>query len=157
MDIGLCIHQGRKSTDLKVFIKQARALPTPKDDSQINPYIKCYLLPDKKSSAKRKTKVLNSTNNPIWEEELVFENVTVEELTNKRVLEVTVWNFSKGHTNELIGGFRLGPSPGSDCPNWMDSIGEEIAHWERMCANPDQWITMWHSLRENMEPRDILF
>lgn len=87
----------------------------------------------------------------------MFENVTVDELIKERALEVTIWTFTKGHTNELLGGFRLGPSPARNCPSWMDSIGEEITHWNRMCNNPEHWITMWHSLRENMEPRDILF
>lgn len=158
IELGLHLQQTYSSTSLKVLVKKAKNLKCTKGKTTIDPYIKCYLLPDRSSSSKRKTRVVQGATNPTWDEELVYYNVNPDELSKQRVLEVTVWD-AKGRSHEQIGGFRLGPSPHTlaKCPEWMDSIGKEISHWENMIDHPNEWITLWHSLRESMEPRDILF
>ena len=146
---------------LSVSIKQAKNLTHPKGKSSIDPYVKCYLLPDKSSSSKRKTKALQGTLFPIWEEQLIYEKVSKEDLMTKRVLEVTVWDSHRGSSNQLLGGFRLGPSPIgiglTKRPEYMDCIGKEISHWEEMMRKPGEWVTYWHSLRDSMDPRDITY
>ena len=121
-----------------------------------NAAVKCYLLPDRSASGKRKTGVIKNNLNPVWEEQFVYKSVSVGELSGERVLEVTVWEYDK-HGNEFIGGLRLGPTPGRAAKHkeWMDSIGEEISHWEAMLAHPGEWVEHWQTLRTTMVPRRL--
>jgi len=68
-----------------------------------DPYIKMYLLPDKSSSSKRKTKVQDNNLNPVFDETFEYE-VEKDEL-KQRSLELSVKNdtgmFSK--TKEKMG------------------------------------------------------
>ena len=125
----------------------------------VDSFAKLYLLPDKSSRGKRKTQIIKSSLKPSWEETFTYEKVTQESLSSKLVLEITVWNFHKRSGNVFIGGLRLGPAPGSAAKHkdWMDSIGDEVTHWEDMLANPGEWVEQWHTLRSSMNPRDILF
>ena len=136
-----------------IAIQQAKDFQEPVDS-----FVKLYLLPDKSSSGKRKTKIIKSSMKPSWEETFTYEKVTLDNLSSERVLEVTVWNFHKRSGNVFIGGLRLGPAPGSAAKHkdWMDSIGDEVTHWEDMLANPGEWVEQWHTLRISMNPRDIL-
>ena len=45
---------------------------------------------------------------------------------------MTIWDRDRRGVNEFIGGIRLGPDPlaCSDSTEWMDSIGDEVTHWE---------------------------
>ena len=123
-----------------------------------DPIVKCYLLPDKSSSGKRKVGVIKNQNNPVWEEQLSYEKVVLEDIVKERVLEVTVWDWDKKGSS-FIGGLRIGPTPSGTSQNkeWMDSIGEEATHWEAMLARPGQWVEQWHTLRTTMDPRNIAF
>ena len=138
---------------LQVSIDQAKDYQEPVDS-----FVKLYLLPDKSSKGKRKTKIIKSSLKPSWEETFKFEGVKLDELSFERALEVTVWNFHKRSGNVFIGGLRLGPAPGSGAKHkdWMDSIGDEVTHWENMLAYPGEWVEQWHTLRTTMNPRDIL-
>ena len=119
--------------------------------------VKLYLLPNQQSSGKRKTNVIRDSGNPVWEEKFTYDDVSMEELSHERVLEVSVWNqdeTSGDHT--FIGGLRLGPAPGSAAKHkdWMDSIGDEVTHWEDMLACSGEWVEQWHTLRGSLAPRD---
>jgi len=142
---------------VSVAIKQARDLPNMDTRSLTDGFVKCYLLPDRSASGKRKTKVVNNNLNPVWEEEFVYKNVALEKLAAERVLEVTVWDYDVGASNDFIGCLRLGPTPGHAAKhsNWMDSVGEEVSHWEAMLAHPGEWVEKWHTLRPTMDPRNI--
>ena len=138
---------------LNIAVEQAKDFQEPADS-----FVKLYLLPDKSSSGKRKTKIVKSSLKPSWEEKFTFEKVKLDDLSRDRVLEVTVWNFHKRSGNVFIGGLRLGPAPGSahKHKDWMDSIGDEVSHWEDMLSRPGEWAEHWHTLRTTMNPRDIL-
>ena len=138
---------------LHVMVHQATDLQEPVDS-----FVKLYLLPDKSSGGKRKTKIIKSSVNPFWEEKFAFEKIKLENLNRDRALEITIWNFHKRSGNIFIGGLRLGPAPGRAAKHkdWMDSIGEEVTHWEDMLAHPGEWVEKWHTLRTTMNPRDIL-
>ena len=135
---------------LSIAVKHAKNLPNLDTDA----FVKCYLLPDKSAKGKRKTGVIKNNLNPVWEEKFTYEKVTLEELSKERVLEVTIWDFNKGSSNDFIGGVRLGSLPGaaSKHKEWMDSIGDEVSHWEAMLAHPGEWVEEKHSLRHTMDP-----
>ena len=148
--------KGKTKGTLTIVIKQARDLPNMDSKDLTYTFVKCYLLPDKSSSSKRKTGVMKSNLNPVWEERFIFEKVNLEELSRKRVIEVTVWDLKKGDSNDFIGGLRLGPTPGhASRHEEMDSIGEEVTHWESMLSQPGKWVEQWHTLRSSMDPGDI--
>ena len=140
---------------LVIDVKQAKELPALNIEGT-NAVVKLYLLPNRKSSGKRKTGVIKNNLNPVWEEKFTFEDVNLNELSCERVLEISVWNYdSSSHT--FIGGLRLGPAPDSVAKHkdWMDSIGDEVTHWEDMLACPGEWVEQWHTLRTSLNPRSI--
>lgn len=65
-----------------------------------------YLLPDKGRSSKQKTPVLRRTCNPVWNYTFVYEDVSLQELS-ERSLELTVWDHDRLASNEFLGGLRF--------------------------------------------------
>ena len=141
---------------LNILIKQAKDLPPMNSNGLTDSTVKCFLLPSRSSSSKRKTGIIKNNLNPVWEEMFVYEHVSLEELLKNRVLEITLWDCDK-HGNDFIGGLRLGSVPGrsSRHKDWMDSIGLEVSHWEGMLSQPGEWIEEWHTLRPSMDPREV--
>ncbi len=119
--------------------------------AQMDATVKCYLLPNRKSRGKKKTQVIKNSLNPVWEEQFTYQ-VTREELSKERVLEITVWDYDNRGINNFVGGLRLGPShAGGKHKKWMDSTGDELSHWEDMLAHPGEWVELWHNLRPSIE------
>ena len=150
--------KGKTRGTFQVTIKEGKELHCNSPGGQTDAIVKCYLLPDKSSSGKRKTSVVMNNRNPVWDEQFSYEKVILEEIVRERVLEVTVWDFDK-KGNSFVGGLRLGPAPGQAAAHkeWMDSIGEEVVHWEAMLARPGEWVEQWHTLRTTMDPRNVAF
>eukprot|EP00118_Oscarella_pearsei_P008329 m.42288 g.42288 ORF g.42288 m.42288 type:complete len:1180 (+) comp33347_c0_seq6:187-3726(+) len=141
---------------LQILVKRARSLAPMDANGLSDPFVKCYLLPDKSKSTKQKTKTVFKNVNPVWEEVLTVKNVTLESL-RYRVLEVSVWDYDRGSSNDFIGGARLGlnaeqfRAAGHNIEPWMDSTGIEATHWEEMLATPNNYIGKWHRLRPSMD------
>lgn len=150
--------KGKTKGTLHISINQAKDLQNFNSNTKADSFAKCYLLPDKSSSGKRKTAVFKNNSNPAWKETFSYEKLKLEELASEKVLEVTVWDLNKGSSNEFIGGIRLGPAPrpGGKHKEWMDSIGEEVQHWESVVAHPGEWSEAWHTLRTTMDYRSVL-
>ena len=94
-----------------------------------------------------------NTTAPVWNEEFLYKS-SEKDLQTQRALEVTIWDFDKRGSNDLIGGLRIGPGrlgSASQGPDWMDSIGEEVSHWEMVLARPGEWVEQWHTLRPRMD------
>ena len=90
---------------------------------------------------------------PVWEEVFVYKG-SEKDLLTQRVLEVTIWDFDKRGSNDFIGGVRIGPArsgSASQGPDWMDSFGDELVHWESVMARPGEWVEQWHTLRPRMD------
>ncbi|NP_001086662.1 synaptotagmin like 1 S homeolog isoform X1 [Xenopus laevis] len=86
--------------ELNVLIIQCRDL-TPAQSKTSNPYIKCYLLPDKTAQGKRKSKLKKKTLEPFFNETLKYK-VEWSELQS-RVLNLSVWHRGSLGRNLFLG------------------------------------------------------
>ncbi|XP_040908092.1 double C2-like domain-containing protein beta isoform X3 [Toxotes jaculatrix] len=66
-----------------------------------DPYVKTYLKPDENKKSKHKTAVKKKTLNPEFNEEFCYD-IKYADLT-KKTLEVTVWDYDIGKSNDFIG------------------------------------------------------
>ena len=146
-----------KSGTLHIAVKSAKSLPNMDDKGFTDGYVKLYLLPDKSGKGKRKTAIIKNNLNPTWDEKFTYDKLSIDDLSSIRVLEVTVWDYDRGSTNDFVGGLRLGPAPQhlKTRKEWMDSGKQEVWQWEEMLARPGEWVECWHPLRDSMDPRPI--
>ncbi|CAH8621102.1 unnamed protein product [Schistosoma intercalatum] len=87
---------------LRISIKQARNLAIADRKRNItNPYVKCYLLPDRTKSSKRKTSYKKATCNPVYDEEFKY-HILKQDLT-LRTLQVSVWHHNALGLNLFLG------------------------------------------------------
>ncbi|KAF7206707.1 double C2-like domain-containing protein beta, partial [Nothobranchius furzeri] len=69
-----------------------------------DPYVKTYLKPDENKKSKHKTAVKKKTLNPEFNEEFCYD-IKYADLT-KKTLEITVWDYDIGKSNDFIGKIR---------------------------------------------------
>ncbi|XP_043943869.1 double C2-like domain-containing protein alpha isoform X2 [Protopterus annectens] len=103
-----------------------------------DPYVKTYLKPDLEKKSKHKTSVKKKTLNPEFNEEFFYE-IQHCDLTQKS-LEVTVWDYDIGKSNDFIGGVTLG----------MNAKGECLKHWFECIKNKDKKVEHWHTLTNEL-------
>ncbi|XP_078741241.1 double C2-like domain-containing protein beta, partial [Lampetra fluviatilis] len=103
-----------------------------------DPFVKIYLRPDSGKKAKHKTSVKKKTLNPEFNEEFLFE-IPHGDLAKKTV-DVMVWDYDLGKSNDFIGGVQLG----------INAKGEQLKHWFDCLKNKDRRIERWHSLTSHM-------
>ncbi|XP_064205992.1 double C2-like domain-containing protein beta isoform X2 [Anguilla rostrata] len=103
-----------------------------------DPYVKTYLKPDENKKSKHKTAVKKKTLNPEFNEEFFYE-IKYAELS-KKTLEVTVWDYDIGKSNDFIGGVSLG----------INANGERLKHWFDCLKNKDKKIERWHTLTNEL-------
>ncbi|MBN3276341.1 DOC2B protein, partial [Polyodon spathula] len=103
-----------------------------------DPYVKTYLKPDVHKKSKHKTIVKKKTLNPEFNEEFFYET-SHSELSTK-TLEVTVWDYDLGKSNDFIGGTTLG----------MNSKGDCLKHWFECLKNKDRRVEQWHTLTNEL-------
>ncbi|XP_076179399.1 synaptotagmin-10 [Ptiloglossa arizonensis] len=84
---------------LVVKVLEARELPVKDVTGSSDPYIKIYLLPDRKK--KFQTKVHRKNLNPVFNETFIF-SVSYEEL-RERYLQFSVYDFDRFSRHDLIG------------------------------------------------------
>ena len=103
-----------------------------------------------KSKGKRpacKTDAESKTINPYWDQEITFDNVTFNELSNS-VLEVRVLDACVGKKAKFMGAIRLG-SGTSDKPFDDPSIKESTA-WQKLLQEPNKSVTSTLALRSTL-------
>ena len=66
--------------------------------------------------SKQKTAVQKKTINPVWNQSLIYQNLTLEELHSKS-LELTIWNHDMLLSNEFLGGVKLSLGTGNFTTN----------------------------------------
>uniref|UniRef100_A0A8C6HZP8 Double C2-like domain-containing protein n=1 Tax=Mus spicilegus TaxID=10103 RepID=A0A8C6HZP8_MUSSI len=103
-----------------------------------DPYVKTYLKPDVDKKSKHKTAVKKKTLNPEFNEEFCYE-IKHGDLAQK-TLEVTVWDYDIGKSNDFIGGVVLG----------INAKGERLKHWFDCLKNKDKRIERWHTLTNEL-------
>uniref|UniRef100_A0A8C6L2I3 Rabphilin 3A homolog n=1 Tax=Nothobranchius furzeri TaxID=105023 RepID=A0A8C6L2I3_NOTFU len=99
-----------------------------------DPFVKICLKPDMGKKAKNKTQIKKKTLNPEFNEEFGYE-IKHAELA-KKTLDVSVWDYDMGKSNDFIGGCQLG----------IQAKGECLKHWYECLKNKDKKIERWHVL-----------
>ncbi|NXP61680.1 SYTL4 protein, partial [Chloropsis cyanopogon] len=138
--------------ELQVWIKEAKNLTAAKSGGTSDSFVKGYLLPHKNKASKRKTPVVKKTLNPHYNHTFVYNGISAEELQHI-CLELTVWDREPLSSNDFLGGVRLGVGNGishGQAVDWMDSTGEELNLWQKMCQYPGSWAEGTLQLRPTM-------
>nr|XP_057926334.1 rabphilin-3A-like isoform X2 [Doryrhamphus excisus] len=99
-----------------------------------DPYVKIVLKPDMGKKGKCKTQIKKRTLNPEFNEEFSFD-IKHSELA-KKTLDISVWDYDIGKSNDYIGGCQLG----------ITAKGERLKHWYECLKNKDKKIERWHTL-----------
>ncbi|CAB1318252.1 unnamed protein product, partial [Coregonus sp. 'balchen'] len=92
--------------------------------------------------AKNKTQIKKKTLNPEFNEEFSYE-IKHGELARKS-LDISVWDYDMGTSNDFIGGCQLG----------ITAKGECLKHWYECLKNKDKKIERWHVLLNDNNVKD---
>ncbi|XP_037830404.1 synaptotagmin-like protein 2 isoform X2 [Kryptolebias marmoratus] len=125
--------------EIHVWVKECKNLPLIR--ATIDPYVKCFVLPDTSRKSRQKTRVLRRTADPVFNHTMVYDGISEPDLADVCV-ELTVWDRDR-LASSLLGGLRLGAGTGRSygaLVDWMDSGPYEAALWDRMIASPNQWV-----------------
>ena len=126
------------AAQLIVNILAASELPPKQEFSQPrSSFCTLYLLPDRSERSKRKTTTIHGTNEPRWDQTFVYSPVKKTDL-NHRTLEITVYDFDRFGSHDLIGEVTVDLStvPLDDEPQWylLTSIDDPAAIAKRKAA-----------------------
>ncbi|XP_028430421.1 synaptotagmin-like protein 2 isoform X3 [Perca flavescens] len=135
------VKEGPKTGEIHIWVKECKNLPLIR--ATIDPYVKCFVLPDTSRKSRQKTRVLRRTVDPVFNHTMVYDGIRQADLSEACV-ELTVWDRDRLASN-LLGGLRLGAGTGTGrsygaLVDWMDSTPYEAALWERMMATPNEWV-----------------
>ncbi|KAJ1530969.1 hypothetical protein ONE63_005805 [Megalurothrips usitatus] len=114
-ELSLQVCYDKQAHILYLIVHKARHLPLiPSQGNMIppDPYVKVYLLPGRNLENQRRTKACSRTQEPEWNQTMVYEGVPPEELPT-RYLEVTTWNYDVSKPNPAMGGVLLDLSDSS--------------------------------------------
>ncbi|XP_077064756.1 uncharacterized protein sytl2b isoform X2 [Siphateles boraxobius] len=128
------------SGEVHIWVKDCKNLPLIRSPT-IDPYVKCFVLPDTSKKSRQKTRVLKRTANPMFNHTMVYDGFKAEDL-KEACVELTVWDRDR-LANHLLGGLRLGLGTGRSygvVVDWMDSTAEEVTLWRRMMESPNEWV-----------------
>ncbi|MBN3279480.1 DOC2B protein, partial [Polyodon spathula] len=106
-----------------------------------DPYVKTVSL--KELRKKLNLRQNKGTVRPSHRDEFFYE-IKHCDLT-KKTLEVTVWDYDIGKSNDFIGGVTLG----------INAKGERLKHWFDCLKNKDKKIERWHTLTNEL-PGSVL-
>ncbi|XP_022615908.1 synaptotagmin-like protein 4 [Seriola dumerili] len=101
-DLVFSMSYDEPTQSLQVFIKECHGLAYGNASRQLsNPYVKCYLLPDKSRQSKRKTTTKRNTINPVYKETLKY-SVSRSQLFTRSML-ISVWHHGRLSRNAFLG------------------------------------------------------
>uniref|UniRef100_A0AAZ3S7W1 Synaptotagmin-like protein 4 n=1 Tax=Oncorhynchus tshawytscha TaxID=74940 RepID=A0AAZ3S7W1_ONCTS len=101
-DIVFSLSYDDTTHSLAVLVKECHSLAHGDATRQrSNPYVKCYLLPDKSRTGKKKTSIKRNTVDPTYNEILKFSISRSQVLT--RSLQLSVWHHDRLGRNAFLG------------------------------------------------------
>ncbi|XP_071314321.1 synaptotagmin-like protein 4 [Trachinotus anak] len=101
-DLVFSLSYDEPTQSLQVFIKECHGLAYGDASRQLsNPYVKCYLLPDKSRQSKRKTTTKRNTINPVYNETLKY-SISRSQLFTRSML-ISVWHHGRLTRNAFLG------------------------------------------------------
>ncbi|KAL4640567.1 double C2-like domain-containing protein beta [Arapaima gigas] len=136
--VSLCYSQEKSS--LFVGIIRCAHLAAMDSNGYSDPFVKIVLQPDAGKKSKYKTSVKKKTLNPEFNEEFVYE-VPHDQLA-KKTLEITVWDYDLGMSNDFIGGVELG----------INAKGQRLRHWFECLKYTGKRVEYWHTLTQQGQP-----
>lgn len=105
-----------------------------------DPYVKVYMTYRGQRIAKKRTRVVMCTLNPIFNESFTFNLVRGQTLKDTH-LEFYILDWDRVTKNEVLGRLRLGFDSQSD-------VGlSEWKHWEELIEAPRRQVVVWHKLK----------
>ncbi|NWS65786.1 PCLO protein, partial [Crotophaga sulcirostris] len=131
-EIQLQINYDKHLGNLIVHILQARNLAPRDNNGYSDPFVKVYLLPGRGAEYKRRTKYIQKSLNPEWNQTVIYKNISMEQL-KKKTLEVTVWDYDRFSSNDFLGEVLIELSSVSqldNTPRWypLKEQSENIDH-----------------------------
>ncbi|KAI5095413.1 double C2-like domains, delta, partial [Silurus meridionalis] len=129
-----------EKTCLVVGIIRCAHLAAMDSNGYSDPFVKIILQPDMGKKSKYKTSVKKKTLNPEFNEEFFYE-VPHEQLA-KKTLEISVWDYDLGMSNDFIGGVELG----------INAKGERLKHWFECLKYKGKKVEYWHTLTQQGAP-----
>ncbi|KAJ8347624.1 hypothetical protein SKAU_G00262130 [Synaphobranchus kaupii] len=125
---------------VQIFVKECTNLPFIRG-AAIDPFVKCYVLPDTNRKSRQKSRVLRRTANPVFNHTMVYDGFRAEDL-QEACVELTVWDHDRLN-NHFLGGIRLSLGTGRShgaVVDWMDSNTAEAMLWEQMMDSHNEWV-----------------
>ncbi|NXM67669.1 PCLO protein, partial [Serilophus lunatus] len=140
-EIQLQINYDKHLGNLIIHILQARNLAPRDNNGYSDPFVKVYLLPGRgqvmvvqnaSAEYKRRTKYLQKSLNPEWNQTVIYKNISTEQL-KKKTLEVTVWDYDRFSSNDFLGEVLIELSSVSqldNTPRWypLKEQSENVDH-----------------------------
>ncbi|NWJ07017.1 PCLO protein, partial [Crypturellus undulatus] len=131
-EIQLQVNYDKHLGNLIIHILQARNLAPRDNNGYSDPFVKVYLLPGRGAEYKRRTKYVQKSLNPEWNQTVIYKNISTEQL-KKKTLEVTVWDYDRFSSNDFLGEVLIELSSISqldNTPRWypLKEQSENIDH-----------------------------
>ncbi|NXX87721.1 PCLO protein, partial [Centropus bengalensis] len=131
-EIQLQINYDKHLGNLIIHILQARNLAPRDNNGYSDPFVKVYLLPGRGAEYKRRTKYIQKSLNPEWNQTVIYKNISMEQL-KKKTLEVTVWDYDRFSSNDFLGEVLIELSSVSqldNTPRWypLKEQSENVDH-----------------------------
>ncbi|KAI5105076.1 synaptotagmin-like protein 4 isoform X1 [Silurus meridionalis] len=101
-DIVFSLHYDENKQSFSILVKECRGLAyADSAKKKCNPYVKCYLLPDKSRQSKKKTAIKRNTISPSYNETLKY-SISRSQLMS-RTIQLSVWHYDRFGRNAFLG------------------------------------------------------
>ncbi|XP_063304257.1 protein piccolo isoform X3 [Pelobates fuscus] len=152
-ELQLQVNYDKHLGNLIIHILQARNLVPRDNNGYSDPFVKVYLLPGRgqvmvvqnaSAEYKRRTKHVQKSLNPEWNQTVIYKNISMEQL-KKKTLEVTVWDYDRFSSNDFLGEVLIdlsNPSSLDNVPRWypLKEQSESIDHAKPHSSQSSQQV-----------------
>ena len=108
--------------ELSVTVLQCRNLPPMDMSGKSDPYVKCFILPEKKK--KFETKVHRKSLDPIFNETFIFKNIEYNFFSDK-TLVLAIYDYDRFSKHDQIGEVTI--------PLGSVDFGKVVTEWREIC------------------------